>query len=105
MSSFAWLRRALGTDTSASTRTSQSSPGRSRDCEEPDHEIVVNLGPCHFTSDELDPHEHATLMARKDGHVGWIPVCEGHRQRAVDGGYEVFEPPEPLVRDPRGEQE
>lgn len=58
--------------------------------------IELNLGPCHY-----GPDDHAVLIAKKPDQVGWIPVCEAHRDRASEEGYEVFKPDEALVEDPR----
>jgi hypothetical protein len=52
-----------------------------------DHEIEVNLGPCHYS----DAGEAAVAIAVHPHGTGWIPVCERHVPRALADGYEIRE--------------
>ena len=49
-------------------------------------DVELNLGACHYG----DFGEDATIIARAPDGVGWVPVCEQHRQRALDEGYVVM---------------
>jgi hypothetical protein len=52
-----------------------------------EHEIEVNLGPCHYD----DFGEDAVAIAVHADGTGWIPVCEQHLQRAQASGYQIRE--------------
>jgi hypothetical protein len=45
--------------------------------------MPVSLGPCHYDNDE----QAVTIAVDADG-VGWISICEEHKQRAAEDGYE-----------------
>ncbi len=50
-----------------------------------DDNLDLTLGPCHYG----DFGEDATAVAVRPDGVGWIPVCEEHKERAMQEGYEI----------------
>jgi hypothetical protein len=62
--------------------------------EQGSEEMPVSLGPCHYDNDE----QAVTIAVDADG-VGWISICEEHKQRAADDGYQ----PHDAVRAPGAE--
>lgn len=53
----------------------------------PSEDVELNLGPCHYGGFA----ESATIIARARDGIGWIPVCDDHRQRAIADGFEPVE--------------
>ncbi len=50
-----------------------------------DDDLDLRLGACHYG----DVGEDAVAVAVRADGVGWIPVCEEHKERARQDGYEI----------------
>ena len=51
-------------------------------------EELTNLGPCHYGGEDSKP---ATMMAARTDGTGWIAVCDEHKDKARDDGFEPRE--------------
>jgi hypothetical protein len=58
----------------------------------------VNIGKCHFG----DFDEPASTLAVGEDGVGWIAVCDRHRERAEQEGYRLDSVAEPAERPVEG---